>query len=275
MSDAPPVQVHEEIPAQPLPDSAPTMTDVFPVSDTEAHPSPKESDPPSPNKDWSFQQLENYIRERFRAGEECDAESIRLGKKSAIEVWYAGLALDLIREKRTTIGAWTQWVEDHELNVDTCYQAIRLYQRVEDVAVLRNMTLAEARKRWKTGRGRLWGAPPTSQGDQHEGQKPIRTTPKIQYKESEPLKRLRGEFEKINEAVGNIADPEWRNADPEIYISEIDGVIEKLKQARRAIRESERTARAELKQKPKVAANGTAKPRPMLSKGKVAAKVSS
>lgn len=219
-------------------------------------PTPDEGDPPTPKPDWSFRQLEDYIRERLQTGERLEAESLKIGKRSAIEVWYAGMALDIIREKRTTKGAWVQWLDDHELNLDTCYQAIRLFQRAETVDDLRDLTLAEARKKYRTDRGKLWQTG-TTEGDQGGTKKAAKTAPKPKYKETEPLKQLRGEFERVVEAVAGVDESEWKNADPDLYLGQIDEVIERLKQAKQAIRSAQRAAKATLKATPKVTATAT------------------
>lgn len=220
-------------------------------------PTPDEADPPTPKPEWSFRELEDYIRERLQTGERLEAESLKIGKRSAVEVWYAGMALDIIREKRTTKGAWVQWLDAHELNLDTCYQAIRLFQRAESVDDLRDLTLAQARKKYRTDRGKLWQTG-TTEGDQGEGEgkakKAAKPAPKPKYKETEPLKQLRGEFERVVEVVAGVDEDDWKNADPDIYLGQIDEVIERLKQAKQAIRAAQRTAKANLKTTSKVIA---------------------
>ncbi|KAJ3082383.1 hypothetical protein HK102_001745 [Quaeritorhiza haematococci] len=220
-------------------------------------PTPDEPDPPTPKPEWSFRELEDYIRERLQTGERLEAESLKIGKRSAVEVWYAGMALDIIREKRTTKGAWVQWLEAHELNLDTCYQAIRLFQRAESVDDLRDLTLAQARKKYRTDRGKLWQAGTTEGDGKGQPKRAAKPAPKPKYKETEPLKQLRAEFERVVEVVAEVDEDDWKNADPDIYVQQIDAVIERLTLAKRAIRGAQKAARADLKASSKVNAKAT------------------
>jgi hypothetical protein len=212
-------------------------------------------DPTIPTKDWSFYELESYVRERLSNGTRLENESLKIGKRAAVEVYYAGMALDVIREKRTTKGSWTQWMEDHDLNNDTCYQAIRLFQRVESVKDLRDLTLTEARIKYRTKVGKLWKTK-AAEGGNAEGEEKAKVVPKI-YKETEPLKELRAEFGNLVEMVSGIDEEEWKHADPEIFITGIDDVIARLKQVKQTIRGSKKAAKTEHKANAKVTANAT------------------
>jgi hypothetical protein len=232
------------------------MTDTLEAAQNAPVPVQDQPDPAIPSEKWTFYELESYVRERLSNGTRLENESLKLGMRAAIEVYYAGMALDVIREKRTTKGSWTQWMLDHDLKNTSCYEAIRLFQRVESVEDLRKLTLTEARDKYRTKVGKLWKTKP-AEGGNAEGEKKDKVVPKIEYNETAPLKEVRAGFGTLVELVSGIEDDEWKNADPEIYVSQIDTMIARLKQVKQIILVSEKTAKAEHKANAKVTANAT------------------
>lgn len=206
-----------------------------------------------PNKDADYIDLGVYIKKHLQAGDRAEDQAQGFGRRTTVHRWYAGAALKIVQDRETRQGKWVEWCRAHGFNLGTCYEAIRLHQRSGSVENVRNLTITEARKKYQTDRRTF-----TEPGAKPQPKKvAAKIATKVKYKETEPLKRLRGEFEKVVEAVAAVDEDEWKNADPDVYLDQIDAVIERLKQAKQAIRGAQKTARANIKATAKVTANAS------------------
>jgi hypothetical protein len=197
--------------------------------------------------------LSYYIRRHLQAGDRIEAVVKGIERKATIHRFYAGLALHIIWSKESKDRKWVVWCKNHDLNVGTCYEAIRLYQRAISVENVRTLSITEARKKYQTNKKTF-----VPEGAKPQAKKPdAKDGPKIKYEETENLKALRTGIESVVEAVTEVDADDWKNADPETYISQIDGLVEKLKQAKQAILVAQRAAVAELHTTAKITAKAT------------------
>jgi hypothetical protein len=109
-------------------------------------------DPPVPDAGWDYADLGVYVRDRLRDSEAFDQQALALVRRSAVQVWYAGAALAIVQKRETKEKGWTAWCRMHGFNLDTCYQAIRLFQRSGSVENVRALTITDARTKYSTAR---------------------------------------------------------------------------------------------------------------------------
>jgi hypothetical protein len=106
-------------------------------------PASPEFDIPDPS--WGHEKLGMYVRERLNEGKRLEDEAIKLGRRSAEEIYYAGMALAIVKDQMKSKGKWMYWQELHGFAVQTVNETIRLYERIMDPAKLRGMTITEAK----------------------------------------------------------------------------------------------------------------------------------
>jgi len=206
-----------------------------------------------PDKDADYIDLGVFIKKHLQAGDQAEDQAKGLGRQTTVHRWYAGAALKIVQDRETKERRWVEWCRAHGFNLGTCYEAIRLFTRSGGVENVRNMSITDARKTYQTDRKSF--IPPGAQPTKKDVA--AKVAPKITYQETEPLKHLREGIEKVVEAVTEVDGEEWKHADPDTYVSQIDGLMQKLRQARQAILGAQRAARAELRAKSKVVATAT------------------
>lgn len=206
-----------------------------------------------PPENADYIDLGVYIKRHLQASERLENESIGFGRLTTVHRWYAGAALKIVHDRETRARKWVEWCNAHGFNVNTCYEAIRLFVRSGSVENVQNLTITEARKKYQTSKRSF-----RPEGSQPQPKKVApKAAPKIKYKETPTLKRFRDEAQNLAEVVTGADDDDWKNADPDIFLGYIDSLMEKLKQAKNAIRRTQKEATAALKAKSKVTATGT------------------
>lgn len=219
---------------------------------------PPEADPPPPKEDADYFELGTYIKEHLRAGDDHEERAAGLVRRTTVERWYAGWALKIVHQRETKDRRWVGWCQAHGLNIGTCHEAMRLYERSGSVEKVRGLTITEARKQYQTHK-KTW-TPPGGE-PQQQPQRAAKKTPKLDFQDTEHLKKLRAEMGAVAEAVAEATEEDWRHADPDTYLGQIDDLMAKLRQARQAIRDAYkatvREAKAAMKASSKVEARPT------------------
>src|SRR3954454_15734433 len=84
-----------------------------------------ESENLMPAESWDLEQLAAYVKDRFHLAE-------FFGRKSAVQIWRAGKALLLVKEKLKAERKWTSWAKQHDLPLTSVYEAMKLAEKFEN-----------------------------------------------------------------------------------------------------------------------------------------------
>lgn len=261
---------------------APIPTPKKPVSP------PDDAEPVPPSDKMDYYELGTYIRDQFQAGTSLEEESLRIGRRSAVRWWLAGQALEIVHEKEKKEQNWKVWCQNHSLNLDTCYQALRLFRRSGSIEKVRELSITEARQFYQTAKAR-WKPPGAEPQD---GEKPAANTEGTATATTEPtaaataepitegttptaaeagddpqggtegneplgvLGRLRQDLDDLADVADDLAKPDANieAADADIAIKRIDEVMVKLREAKKSLQKS---AKAKVKSTSKVEAKAT------------------
>ena len=210
-------------------------------------------DPPSPSWGWDYADLGVYVAARLRGGKSAEDTAIRSARRSSIEVWYAGYALTIVRNREGKDKGWVAWIEANRLSVTNCYEAMRLYQRSGSVENVRALTIGEAREKFQVAKAK-WSLPG---GTTTKPPKRVVVTSEVNTTTSEinPISKpvevysnrlidvLTHDVDNLTDTVTGANPEEWRSADHETLIIRLETAIEVLQRARRAIKEANRTPR--------------------------------
>lgn len=214
-----------------------------------------------PDAGADYFQLGMYINSHLKASSDHEEKSKQQSRQATIHKWYAGAALRIVRDREGKDGSWVRWCKAHGLNISTCYEAIRLCNRSGSIENVKDLTITEARRKYRTDKKSY--LPP---GEQNPPQRiAAKVAPKKVYTETEHLRELREECEKLIDSVAVIEDSEWKHADPHAFIDHIDKAIERLRQARRAIRTAEKAKPSPVGTQAKPQASPTSKTSPKSS----------
>jgi hypothetical protein len=243
-----------------------------------------DAEPTPPTDKMDYYELGAYIRDQFQAGTSLEEESLRIGRRSAARWWLAGQALQIVHDKEKKDQNWKVWCMNYSLNLDTCYQAIRLFQRSGSIEKVKELSITEARSYYQTNKAR-WKPPEV----EPEGGQPVAnattttgpiaataeaaepttegTTPTAAEAGDGPkggtkgtelgiLGRLREELEDLADVAAALAKPDAtiKEADATLAIKRIDEVMVKLREAKKSLQKSanpkaKSTSRAKAKAK--------------------------
>lgn len=239
-----------------------------------------ESEPAPPNERMDYYELGTYIRQQFGKGQALEDESVRIGRRSAVHWWLAGQALDIVHGKEKKEQNWKAWCNNHSLNLDTCYQALRLYRRSGSIEKVRELSITEARSYYQTAKAK-WKlpAPAPQDGEPQGGETTIEAnagTPTTEataatgatettieatteadategHKPLGILGRLQHDLEELETVADDLAKPDaaFEEADAAIAVKRIDAVLVKLREARKVLQ-----ARVKVMAKSSVKARG-------------------
>lgn len=93
------------------------------------HSAKAKSSSDDPNKNWTLEQLTDYVRQHLNDREEMLETLAAIGRNSAIALFRAGHGLHLLRDKLKATSAWEQWLTDRQIGKGTANEAIRLYYK--------------------------------------------------------------------------------------------------------------------------------------------------
>jgi hypothetical protein len=91
-----------------------------------------------PDPTWDLERLASYAKDRFAIAE-------FFGRKTAMQLWRAGRALLIVKDKLKAERKWTVWAEEHGLPMTSVYDAIKIAERFEQEDDIVGLTTIEAR----------------------------------------------------------------------------------------------------------------------------------
>jgi hypothetical protein len=252
------------------------ITTVEVADEPQSPPATTEFDIPDPK--WGQEKLAIYVKERLGDGKRLEEESIRLGRRSAEEVYYAGMALAIVKDQLKSKGKWMYWQELHGFAIQTVSETIKLYERIMDPEKIREMTITEAKieagiiKRRKPREKATATETPVLSGDGDETavatdtEKPVTAEPVphtspiresegklAAVKPSAIIETLGAEMEHLEAfaallvtALGDDADS---NIDPDVIVDLLDSVLERMRGVIGQLQGAKKTCQAKLPNK--------------------------
>ena len=121
--------------------------------------------PDQPSPKWSDDKLGDWAVAKLDASLATEAESIRLGRETALSRYRAGWALSLLQARLKPKQQWTAWLKSRKLKPTVVREAIVLYAGVQadgGEKALDGLTFTEARARWV----RSWAEGQLTQDDE-------------------------------------------------------------------------------------------------------------
>ena len=210
-------------------------------------------DPPAPSWGWDYADLGVYVAARLRGGKSAEDTAIRSARRSSIEVWYAGYALTIVRNREGKDKGWVAWIEANRLSVTNCYEAMRLYQRSGSVENVRALTIGEAREKFQVAKAKwsLPGGTTTKTPKRGVVTSEVNTTTSeinpisklVEVSSNRLIDVLTHDVDNLTDTVTGVNPEEWRCADHNTLIIRLETAIEVLQRARRAIKEANRSPR--------------------------------
>jgi len=101
---------------------------------------------PCPNANWTLEQLTEYVRSCIKSRDDMTKQVISLRAKSAVEIFRAGQALQIIRDKLKAQKAYVQWLEDEGICRTTAHEAIKLVANAKTEKAVEKMAITEAKE---------------------------------------------------------------------------------------------------------------------------------
>lgn len=93
----------------------------------------------APSPDWTFEDLQRYAVRQVRRYELADVRKAR-------DVFRAGHALALVRDRLKTGREWVAWQKRRKLKRSTVHQAIRVYEHFQTEEAIKGQTIMEAKR---------------------------------------------------------------------------------------------------------------------------------
>jgi hypothetical protein len=101
-----------------------------------------------PDPSWTVQQLAIYAEGKMASSAQAEKQAILQAHKSAVDLFWAGAALWLIREKLKDEKRWVAWQKAKKLARSTVLEAIALYENAKSPDALVGLGITEAKERF-------------------------------------------------------------------------------------------------------------------------------
>ena len=101
-----------------------------------------------PDSSWTVEQLAIYAKGKMASSVQAAKEAILLAHKSAVDLFWAGAALWLIRDKLKKEERWVAWQQANKLARSTVLEAIALYENAMSPDALVGLGITEAKERF-------------------------------------------------------------------------------------------------------------------------------
>jgi hypothetical protein len=103
-----------------------------------------------PDASWDLDQLGIYAETGLLEANRLKKESLRIGRRSTVQIFRAGHALSIARRKvkAEKWGEWGRWLATHNLKRTTAWEAIQLYERAGSEDAIANLTPGEAKRQY-------------------------------------------------------------------------------------------------------------------------------
>jgi hypothetical protein len=101
-----------------------------------------------PDPSWTVEQLAIYAKGKMASSAQAEEEAIFQAHKSAVDLFWAGAALWLIRDKLKKEERWVAWQKANKLARSTVLEAIALYENAKSPDALVGLGITEAKGRF-------------------------------------------------------------------------------------------------------------------------------
>lgn len=103
-----------------------------------------------PDSSWETNRLETYAKGRLASSGQAERQSILQAEKAAVDLFWAGCALKIVREQKKSEGrgAWTAWLTEKGLAPSTVNDATLLYEHAKTPDALRGLGITVAKERF-------------------------------------------------------------------------------------------------------------------------------
>jgi hypothetical protein len=101
-----------------------------------------------PDQSWTVEQLWVYGKGKLASSAQGAKEAILVAHKSAVDLFWAGAALWLIRDKLKKKERWVAWQKANKLARSTVLEAIALYENAKSPDALVGLGITEAKERF-------------------------------------------------------------------------------------------------------------------------------
>ena len=125
-----------------------------------------------PDLSWETSRLETYAKGRLASSGQAERQSILQAEKAAVDLYWAGCALKIIRDQKKLEGrgAWTAWLTEKGLAPSTVNDATLLYEHAKTPDALRGLGITVAKERFVRPCKK-------KAGDDHDAPIPTTTSP--------------------------------------------------------------------------------------------------
>ncbi len=105
---------------------------------------------PLPDESWDLGRLARYASSGLAEAARLGSESIRIGRRSTVQIYRSGRALSLARKKLKAQGRgrWDRWLTEHGLKRTTAWEAAELYERAGSEDALAKLTPCQAKQKF-------------------------------------------------------------------------------------------------------------------------------
>lgn len=103
-----------------------------------------------PDSSWETNRLEAYAKGRLASSGQAERQSILQAEKAAVDLYWAGCALKIVRDQKKSEGrgAWTAWLNEKGLAPSTVNDATLLYEHAKTPDALRGLGITVAKERF-------------------------------------------------------------------------------------------------------------------------------
>src|SRR5262249_40437737 len=96
-----------------------------------------------PDDGWSTDRLAEYVHAKLDEARHVDNMAQQLAKRSSVQVFRAGHALSIVRDRLKVSRAWERWLKEHGIRKTSAWEAIELCRRAQTEEAVKILTITE------------------------------------------------------------------------------------------------------------------------------------